>query len=226
MRKLPSPCWPTMQPRARRGSAGMAPCSSFRAAPSSSSARRCRIRHVLELAAAAKAKGLRYIDCPVTGWPHMAAAGELTLLIGADPADLEAARPVLASLCKSIARLRSGRRRHRLQADDQSDGLGADRRVGGGSGVGGAPRARSRGCHRRHRERRRRQPAGRPALPADGGKALRARPGFQHGAAPQGCELRTGVGGDAAACRRRSARPRPTGGCRPRRCIPTPTRRA
>lgn len=57
--------------------------------------------HVLELAAAAAAKGLRYIDCPVTGWPHMAAAGELTLLIGADPVDLEAARPVLAPLCKS-----------------------------------------------------------------------------------------------------------------------------
>ena len=58
--------------------------------------------HVLELAAAARMKGLRYIDCPVTGWPHMAAAGELTLLIGADPADLEAARPILAPLCKSI----------------------------------------------------------------------------------------------------------------------------
>jgi 3-hydroxyisobutyrate dehydrogenase len=58
--------------------------------------------HVLELAAAARTKGLRYIDCPVTGWPHMAAAGELTLLIGADRADLEGAQPVLAPLCKSI----------------------------------------------------------------------------------------------------------------------------
>ena len=58
--------------------------------------------HVLDLARAAEARGLRYIDCPVTGWPHMAAAGELTLLVGADAADLEAARPVLEQLCKSI----------------------------------------------------------------------------------------------------------------------------
>lgn len=58
--------------------------------------------HVLELAHAAKARGLRYIDCPVTGWPHMAAAGELTLLVGADPVDLEAAGPILTPLCKSV----------------------------------------------------------------------------------------------------------------------------
>jgi 3-hydroxyisobutyrate dehydrogenase len=50
---------------------------------------------VIELAAHAKAKGLRYIDAPVTGLPDAAAAGELTLLVGADPADLEAARELL-----------------------------------------------------------------------------------------------------------------------------------
>ena len=58
--------------------------------------------HVLELAAAAKAKGLRYIDCPVTGLPNAAAAGDLILLVGADPADLDAARPLLAPICKAI----------------------------------------------------------------------------------------------------------------------------
>jgi 3-hydroxyisobutyrate dehydrogenase len=58
--------------------------------------------HVLELATAARAKGLRYIDCPVTGLPQVAAAGELTLLIGADGADLEAVKPILTTLCNSM----------------------------------------------------------------------------------------------------------------------------
>lgn len=58
--------------------------------------------HVLELAAAAKTKGLRYIDCPVTGLPNAAAAGDLILLVGAAKADLDAARPLLAPLCKAI----------------------------------------------------------------------------------------------------------------------------
>lgn len=60
------------------------------------------IPHVERIAAAVKARGLRYIDCPVTGWPEAAAAGRLTLLTGADPADLEAVRPVLASLSVAI----------------------------------------------------------------------------------------------------------------------------
>jgi 3-hydroxyisobutyrate dehydrogenase len=60
--------------------------------------------HVLELATAAKAKGLRYIDCPVTGLPNAAAAGDLILLVGADEADLDAARPLLAPICKAIHR--------------------------------------------------------------------------------------------------------------------------
>ena len=58
--------------------------------------------HVLELAAAAKARGLRYIDCPVTGLPNAAAAGDLILLVGAEQGDLDAARPLLAPLCKAI----------------------------------------------------------------------------------------------------------------------------
>lgn len=58
--------------------------------------------HVLDLAAAAKAKDLRYIDCPVTGLPDAAAAGGLILLVGADEADLDAAHPLLAPICKAI----------------------------------------------------------------------------------------------------------------------------
>src|SRR6201996_6992579 len=41
-------------------------------------------RHVLETAREFNARGLIYIDCPVTGLPEAAAAGKLTLLVGAD----------------------------------------------------------------------------------------------------------------------------------------------
>ena len=57
---------------------------------------------VLELASAAGARGLRYLDSPVTGLPDAAAAGTLTLLIGADGAELEAARPLLEPLCADL----------------------------------------------------------------------------------------------------------------------------
>ena len=46
---------------------------------------------VRELAAAARGAGLRYVDAPVTGLPDAAAFGQLTLLVGADSADLDAA---------------------------------------------------------------------------------------------------------------------------------------
>lgn len=57
---------------------------------------------VRELASAAGEAGLRYVDSLVTGLPEAAAAGELTLLVGADRADLEAARPFLAPLAAQI----------------------------------------------------------------------------------------------------------------------------
>ena len=57
---------------------------------------------IMELAAQAKRKGLRYIDAPVTGLPDSAAAGELTLLVGADTGDLEAARSLLGALSRRI----------------------------------------------------------------------------------------------------------------------------
>ncbi|MEV6770228.1 NAD(P)-dependent oxidoreductase [Nocardia sp. NPDC051030] len=57
---------------------------------------------VLELAKHATAQGFRYIDCPVTGLPEVAAAGELTLFVGATPDDLEAVRPLLTPLCTNI----------------------------------------------------------------------------------------------------------------------------
>jgi 3-hydroxyisobutyrate dehydrogenase len=57
---------------------------------------------VLELATMAKTRGMRYIDAPVTGLPDNAAAGELTLLVGADTADLAAAREMLGTLARRI----------------------------------------------------------------------------------------------------------------------------
>lgn len=53
---------------------------------------------VSELAAATRARGLRFLDCPVTGLPDAAAAGGLTLLVGADRDDLIAAEPLLRPL--------------------------------------------------------------------------------------------------------------------------------
>jgi 3-hydroxyisobutyrate dehydrogenase len=57
-----------------------------------------------ELSTRCQARGLRYIDSPVTGLPEAAAAGALTLLVGAEPEDLEAARGMLDALAQRIIR--------------------------------------------------------------------------------------------------------------------------
>src|SRR5438552_12923 len=59
-------------------------------------------RHALDMARELRGRGLVYIDCPVTGLPEAAAGGKLTLLVGADAADLDKARPYLAPLCSTI----------------------------------------------------------------------------------------------------------------------------
>jgi 3-hydroxyisobutyrate dehydrogenase len=59
-------------------------------------------QHAIELGRDLRARGLVYIDSPVTGLPDAAAAGKLTLLVGADAADLELARPFLAPLSTTI----------------------------------------------------------------------------------------------------------------------------
>src|SRR6201995_2733649 len=58
--------------------------------------------HALSMARELGSRGLIYIDCPVTGLPEAAAAGKLTLLVGADPTDLQKARPYLAPIGSSI----------------------------------------------------------------------------------------------------------------------------
>src|SRR5471030_2672873 len=58
--------------------------------------------HALDLARELREAGLVYIDSPVTGLPDAAASGKLTLLVGAEPADLERARPYLTPLAATI----------------------------------------------------------------------------------------------------------------------------
>src|SRR3979411_1752828 len=53
-------------------------------------------QHALDMARELNGRGLIYIDSPVTGLPDAAASGKLTLLVGAQPADLARARQHLA----------------------------------------------------------------------------------------------------------------------------------
>src|SRR5438552_15760665 len=59
-------------------------------------------RHALDLARELRGRDLVYVDSPVTGLPDAAANGKLTRLVGAEPADLERARPYLAPLSTTI----------------------------------------------------------------------------------------------------------------------------
>ena len=59
-------------------------------------------KHALSLGRELRERGFVYIDSPVTGLPDAAAAGKLTLLVGAEAADLEQAQPYLAPLSSTI----------------------------------------------------------------------------------------------------------------------------
>jgi len=59
---------------------------------------------VMELAGEAQARELRYLDAPVTGLPEHATSGTLTLLVGADAEDLQAATPLLGAISQRILR--------------------------------------------------------------------------------------------------------------------------
>jgi 3-hydroxyisobutyrate dehydrogenase len=59
-------------------------------------------QHALDLSRELRQRSLVYIDSPVTGLPDAAAAGKLTLLVGADATDLELARPYLVPLSGTI----------------------------------------------------------------------------------------------------------------------------
>jgi len=55
-----------------------------------------------EVAVAADKRGLGVIDCPVSGSPNEAGQGKLVLLVGAEQAHIERARPVLQLLGENI----------------------------------------------------------------------------------------------------------------------------
>jgi 3-hydroxyisobutyrate dehydrogenase len=59
-------------------------------------------QHARDMARELGSRGLIYVDCPVTGLPDAAASGKLTLLVGADVADLETARPFLEPIGSTI----------------------------------------------------------------------------------------------------------------------------
>jgi 3-hydroxyisobutyrate dehydrogenase len=51
---------------------------------------------------AARARGIRFIDAPVSGGVAGASAGTLTLIVGGELADFEAARPILAHMGQNL----------------------------------------------------------------------------------------------------------------------------
>jgi 3-hydroxyisobutyrate dehydrogenase len=57
---------------------------------------------VRDLQRALHAEGVRVVDAPVTGSRPAAEAGTLTVLVGADCADLDVARPVFQTYCSNI----------------------------------------------------------------------------------------------------------------------------
>lgn len=59
-------------------------------------------RWVETLAERARGRGFRFVDCPVTGLPDAAAAGRLTLFVGALLPDLEALRPVFDVIATEV----------------------------------------------------------------------------------------------------------------------------
>ena len=59
---------------------------------------------VAELSTRCKSYGLRYLDAPVTGLPEAAAAGALTLLVGADADDLHAAQGIFDAFAERTLR--------------------------------------------------------------------------------------------------------------------------
>jgi 3-hydroxyisobutyrate dehydrogenase len=59
---------------------------------------------IRELAARSSERGLQFLDCPVAGRPDVAIAGQLNMFVGGDAAALEAVRPALRAMTKSITR--------------------------------------------------------------------------------------------------------------------------
>jgi 3-hydroxyisobutyrate dehydrogenase len=59
----------------------------------------------VSLSQEAAARGLRWLDAPVSGGTERAAQGTLTTMVGAEPADLEAMRPLLGAFSRDVFHL-------------------------------------------------------------------------------------------------------------------------
>lgn len=57
---------------------------------------------VSELNELAKARGLHFLDCPVAGRPDVAESGQLKVFAGGSAEDVDAVRPVLEAISKSV----------------------------------------------------------------------------------------------------------------------------
>lgn len=63
------------------------------------------VEWVRELAELARGKELRFLDCPVAGRPDLANAGKLKVFAGGSNEDVDAMRPVLASISAAVIHL-------------------------------------------------------------------------------------------------------------------------
>lgn len=60
------------------------------------------LQWVSELYELAKARGLHFLDCPVAGRPDVAESGQLKVFAGGSAEDVDAMRPVLDAISKSV----------------------------------------------------------------------------------------------------------------------------
>ncbi len=63
------------------------------------------LKWVAELNELAKVRGLRFLDCPVAGRPDVAETGQLKIFAGGNVQDVDAVRPVLDAISKSVMHL-------------------------------------------------------------------------------------------------------------------------
>jgi 3-hydroxyisobutyrate dehydrogenase len=83
----------------------MGPAGALAAMATGSTAVECAtlsVSWIRELHTLVRARGVAFIDCPVTGSKEGAEKGTLTLLTGAEKADLDNARPVLEAISARI----------------------------------------------------------------------------------------------------------------------------
>jgi 3-hydroxyisobutyrate dehydrogenase-like beta-hydroxyacid dehydrogenase len=98
-----------------------------------------------EVAAAAAARGVRYLDAPVSGSIAQARGRELVFMVGGAADDLASALPVLQAMGRMHRHMGASGAGGDHQADQQHAVRNHERRSGGVDGGGGGGRPRSGG---------------------------------------------------------------------------------